>query len=257
MSAKSMHATDRAWERYGATDPYYGVIAHDDFRCERLDDATRDRFFEAGDRHVGWVLATARRLVNPQWTPTRALDFGCGVGRHVVPLAGVAQRVTAVDVSTSMLAETRRNCEARGIRNVDFVLSDDILSRLEGTFDLVHSYIVFQHIPRRRGMRLIDGLIDRLEPGGVGALHVLHAGRSRLRHAAAQIAGRIPGIRHAVNARRPNRRASDPPMQMNPYDLNALAHLLHSKGIRGVEASFTKHGHGRGIVIFFRKSPAR
>ena len=32
MSAKTTHATDRAWERYGATDPYYGVIANDELR---------------------------------------------------------------------------------------------------------------------------------------------------------------------------------------------------------------------------------
>ena len=34
----SSHATDRDWERYGATDPYYGVIAHDEFRHGKLND---------------------------------------------------------------------------------------------------------------------------------------------------------------------------------------------------------------------------
>ena len=76
-----------------------------------------------------------------------------------------------VDVSDAMMAEAARNCRERKITNVSFVKSDDRLSRLEGTFDLIHSIIVFQHIAPHRVELLVRGLVSHLEPGGVGALH--------------------------------------------------------------------------------------
>ena len=76
-----------------------------------------------------------------------------------------------VDVSDAMMAEAARNCRECGLANVAFVKSDDRLSRLEGTFDLIHSAIVFQHIAGRRVELLVRGLLAHLARGGVGALH--------------------------------------------------------------------------------------
>ena len=62
-----------------------------------------------------------------------------------------------MDVSPSMLAEARRNCEAHGVANVSLVPVRRQLSGAEGEFDLVHSYIVLQHIEIRRGRDLSRG----------------------------------------------------------------------------------------------------
>ena len=102
-------------------------------------------------------------------------------------------------------------------------------------------------------MRLIERLVERLEPGGIGAIHVLQSGRASLRHAAGQLAGRVPGVRRLVARLRSHRRASDPPMQMNAYDLDAVAALLRSKGCRRLELSFTEHGGGRGVMVHLRR----
>ena len=74
-------------------------------------------------------------------------------------------------LSDAMIAEAARNCRERKLNNVSFVKSDDRLSRLEGMFDLIHSTIVFQHIAPRRVEILVRDLLERLGPGGVGALH--------------------------------------------------------------------------------------
>ena len=67
-----------------------------------------------------------------------------------------------VDVSDAMLAEAKRNCRERNLDYVSFVKSDDRLSCLEGTFDLIHSLIVFQHIAPRRVEVLVRGLLARI-----------------------------------------------------------------------------------------------
>jgi len=58
-----------------------------------------------------------------------------------------------------MLAEARRNMEEMNIANVTLVGSDDRLSQVPGSYDLVHSHIVLQHIPVRRGMGMIGELL--------------------------------------------------------------------------------------------------
>ena len=107
--------------------------------------------------------------VDAALSPQRILDFGCGVGRVVIPFAQIAADVVGMDVSPSMLAEARSNCTAGGTTNVTLLRSDDILSTVEGTFDLVHSCIVLQHIEVPRGTALFAQLVRRIRPGGVGA----------------------------------------------------------------------------------------
>ncbi|HKJ31811.1 MAG TPA: class I SAM-dependent methyltransferase [Balneolales bacterium] len=97
------------------------------------------------------ILKKIRKYVDPHFSINRALDFGCGVGRLLIPLSVYSSHVTGVDVSESMLDEARKNCEARQITNVDFIKSDDDLSLLNRKFNFIHSYIVFQHIPAKRG----------------------------------------------------------------------------------------------------------
>jgi 2-polyprenyl-3-methyl-5-hydroxy-6-metoxy-1,4-benzoquinol methylase len=76
-----------------------------------------------------------------------------------------------------MLREAQRNAQEAGLGQIDFVLSDDKLSRLDGAFDFVHSFIVLQHIPVARGELIVRQLVKRLAPGGVAALQLPFARR--------------------------------------------------------------------------------
>ena len=87
-------------------------------------------------------------------------------GRLLLPLARISRHVVGVDVSDAMLREARKHCDARGITNVELVGSDDRLSRVQGSFDFVHSWIVFQHIAPRRGTAILEEVLARLERGG-------------------------------------------------------------------------------------------
>jgi SAM-dependent methyltransferase len=227
-----MHDHAEQWERFGRVDPYYGVASTDEFRRENLDDAALERFFASGEADVARVLETARRVAGAGFAPRTILDHGCGVGRLVVPFARGADRVVGVDVSPSMLAEARRNCDARGIDNVELVTADR-LDGLAAEFDLVHSFIVLQHIPPDVGAPIVETLASLLRSGGVGVLHVPIAARDQRTRVHTWVTQRVPFAPNLANVAR-RRPWSYPHMQMNVYDVGRLALRLGRLGYERV-----------------------
>lgn len=245
--------TDRAWEEYGKRDAYFGVLNEPRFRDASLDDSTRAEFFSSGQRHVDLVLADIHRHVAPAFAPRTVLDFGCGVGRLVIPFARVCEQVTGVDVSPSMLAEAARNCTREGVGTATFVISDDRLTQVAGTFDLVHSFIVLQHIPPERGIAIMERLLSRVTEGGVAALHVTYARNAprirkivnRIRRASALMNGLVN-----LAQRRPY---TYPLMAMYEYDPSQVLDSLRSAGITDFHLRLTDHGGHLGMMIYAQR----
>ena len=227
--------TDREWEEFGRNDPYFGVLTDDKFRAVNLTDDNKGKFFESGYEHINQVLKTTRKHIDPNYTVKTALDFGCGVGRIVIPLAELAEHVIGVDVSDSMLNEAKKNCEARSIKNVDFVKSDDKLSLLDDKFDFIHSVIVFQHIPVRRGERIFENLMAHLKDGGVCVIHFTYAKDRSVEKLVPWIKKHIPLSKYLSNLVK-GRNLFAPEMQMNTYDLNKLFFILQESNISAFHA---------------------
>jgi SAM-dependent methyltransferase len=242
-------STDGDWEDWGRRDPYFSVLTDPRYRRGNLTEPAKREFFESGRIHANHVMHVIRRHVDGDCAPKRVLDFGCGVGRTLIPLAQVAQEVVGLDVSPSMLQEAKRNCEERGITNVQLLACDDELSLLTGAFDLIHSYIVFQHIPIDRGRAIFFKLLQHLKPGGVGALHLTYSKR----HFASTygIDPTEPPSRRAV--RKSKDKSVDPEMQMNPYNVNELLFLMQSQDIQQFYTEFVDHGGELGLFFFFQK----
>jgi SAM-dependent methyltransferase len=245
--------SDQDWERLARTDPYFAVLTDPQYRG-KPSEIERAEFFRTGEAHVAEVLSIIRSRLYPTFAPARALDFGCGVGRVLIPLAARCREVTGVDVSPAMLEEARRNCEAAGASQVRLVPSDDELSAIEGEFDFVHSYIVLQHIPVPRGERLVRELAERLAPDGIGVFHVVYmrAPASPIRRLVHWARTRVPGAHWALNVAR-GRPAGTPMMQSNPYSVTRLLDILSSAGCTEVHVRFTNHDGYRGVMLFARK----
>jgi len=243
----------RTWEEFGRGDAYYAVLTHDAFRREQLDDAAMDAFFASGEADVARALATVRAHVAPGFAPTRALDFGCGVGRLTIPLARAARDVVGVDVSGAMLDEARRNCEARAITNASFVLSDDQLLALDGTFDFVHSYITFQHIPPARGEAILRAMLARLAPGGVGALHFTYDRRAPLVRRTVHWMRKALPLANGVANLAQRRSFGAPMMPMHEYRLPRLLAALRDHGCGEAYVRLTDHGGHLGAFLFFQR----
>lgn len=222
--------TDSDWEKWGASAPYFGVLSEDRFRAENLRASDREEFFRTGEQHVASVFDTIERYVAPGFSPGGVLDFGCGIGRLAIPFARRAPQATGVDVSQSMLKAAARRCEEVGAGNVHLICSGD-LEDMIGSHDLVHSYIVLQHIPWERGRQLVQRLAGLVSPNdGVIALQILTScNAAPLRRSLAKLRYAIPPINWLRNmlARRP---LLEPVMQMHVYDVAAMRRDLATLG---------------------------
>jgi len=240
-------STDSEWEEWGRRDPYFGVITDPKFRRAGINELVKREFFESGESHVRHVMATIRQYIDPQFAPQTVMDFGCGVGRLLVAFSKMAQEVTGVDVSPSMLQEARLNCDEHQLHNVRLLPSDDALSSLTGSFDLIHTCIVLQHIPIERGRAIFAQLLQHLRPGGVGAVQLTYSKRSfASSHGVAPPAPPPGPPAPAVAAN------ADPEIQMNPYNINEILFLLQCNGIQRLHSEFTDHGGELGVFLFFQ-----
>lgn len=257
--------TDRDWETWGKHNPYFGVCSQERYRQDQMTEESREEFFRSGEDDVESWLAYARRHIDPDFRPRRILDFGCGVGRLLIAAAKVGDEATGVDVSESMLAEARRNCDERGLTNVKLHRSDDRLSLVEGTFDFIYSHIVLQHIPVERGTEIFRRLVELLAPGGIAYLQLTYAHENcpetlgvpppSMRHGVPQASGPVRFAKRVVKTLlgRAEKERREPPMLMNAYSLNQVLFILQRTGVSDVHVTFTNHGGIYGAALYFRK----
>ncbi len=225
--------SDVSWRQYGQNDPYYGVFSAERFRVKNLNETSLKEFFESGEGHIDDILRTASRHVNDRIAMDDALDFGCGVGRLVLPLAKRFQSVAGVDISSDYIAEAKRNCDRRGIANVVFGENLSSFRAAGRSFDFIHSCIVFNHIPWSRGREIISEMFRLLRPGGVMAIQVLHYQEMSRLHRLARTARKFLPLHWLINLSR-GRHIFEPLMQSNEYPLDELVALLHRQGAKGL-----------------------
>lgn len=249
--------TDEEWEKWGKRDPYFGVLTNEKYRYKNLTDEARKEFFDSGRAHIRSVLAVIRRVIDPDFSPDKILDFGCGVGRLVIPFSEIAQKVVGLDISESMLKEAERNCNKYSITNISLLKSDDELSVLDGKFDLIHSYIVFQHIPVMRGLQIFTKLIEHLENGGVCTVQFIYSHsiqKKNYQYPPLEIPSESIRMKLAkmLNIKQSNT-DQDPSMIMNLYSMDEIFFLLHSMAITNIHVEFTDHDGVLGCFLYFRK----
>jgi SAM-dependent methyltransferase len=100
-----------------------------------------DRFAELVAGGLDEYLAS----VLPAEGAQRAVDLGCGTGRHAALLAVRYRQVLAVDISAPMLQLAKAR---RGLPNVTYQERDlrDVTPNTDGTFDLVLSAYALHHL---------------------------------------------------------------------------------------------------------------
>jgi SAM-dependent methyltransferase len=244
------------WERWGRSDAYYGVISSERFHTRNLP-KTKEAFLQTGEHHIAGVLEAMEQRFGALERRS-ALDFGCGVGRLLLPLSRVFDRVDGVDVSPSMLKEAGVNLSERGINNVELLGSDDRLTSIhDHTYDLVHAHIVFQHIPKRRGYALIDTLLSHVGPKGCFYIYVpIKRMASPIKIAAHSIKHHVP-FAYIVFNLLDRKRPLTPTMQMNHYDFGTLLLLFKKHGFETVvsrtDIQNVRTGSSVSVGIFSRR----
>ncbi len=253
----TLTGTDKQCERMAKQNPYFAVLSEPAFFATALEPEARAEFFRSGERHVEHVLGEIRTHLASAFQPKRVLDYGCGVGRLVIAFAkSGAESVTGVDVSPTMLDHARVNCDANGASSARLLSYEGMKSLPPGGFDLIHSYIVFQHIPVARGEVILRELIDLLNDGGVGAIHLTFKDqRSVLSHNLDTVRKSLPMVHGLMNIAR-GRPYSMCSGQMNAYSMNHILNILYEKKCSNLHMEFSDHGTAIGVMLYFQKRDA-
>lgn len=100
------------------------------------------------------------------------LQIGSGLGRVEYHLARQVRKCWGVDISPSMVKRARRLVPHP---NVEFVISNGVnLSAWQDeTFNLIYSFLVFQHLPRAQFGRYVKEAAAKLVEGGYLVFQVM------------------------------------------------------------------------------------
>jgi ubiquinone/menaquinone biosynthesis C-methylase UbiE len=199
----------QTYERWGREDPMYAVLTRHDRAGGRWDP---EAFFRHGREEIARVV-TYLDALGVDIRGSRALDFGCGVGRLSQALAEYADEVVGVDIARSMV-DAARDWNRHGERVRYVVNPESDLSLFESrSFDFVYSNITLQHVPPRYARTYIreffrvvraGGCVlfqmrsgPRVEPGSVRAF-LYRLNREHLRHLIQRLRGRPPYEIHFI-----------------------------------------------------------
>ena len=158
--------TQKQWGHLGQVEPFWSVLTHEEFRMDKIDGASLERFFASSEQDAGLInLFCERNDVSIQRGV--CLEFGCGVGRMTRHLAARFDRVIGVDISEGNLTQCRNMLIENHIENVELILlkkAQDI--NKIGHFDVLFSVMVLQHNPPPVQAFQLEGLLGKIGAGG-------------------------------------------------------------------------------------------
>mgnify|MGYP003654842351 CR=1 FL=1 len=155
------------WHNITKTEPYWSVLTNERWKVDNINPS---EFYRTGDQTVASIFSKYHLE-----DIDTCLDFGCGVGRITAALAGKANHVDALDISTGMIKIAKSYMEDQNITNVTLVDTSkdtDFLSNQKGKYDLVFSSLVLQHNPLPRAKRLLGQLCLSISKTGFAVIHI-------------------------------------------------------------------------------------
>jgi 2-polyprenyl-3-methyl-5-hydroxy-6-metoxy-1,4-benzoquinol methylase len=251
--ASVLTTPDGAFNAFAAREPYFAVVTDPKFLSANLTAAHEREFFATGEALVDRMFAIIEAGLLPGFAPVSMLEYGCGLGRLAIPLSRRPGSVTAIDRSPVMLEHARREAERRGAGHIGFD-TPDAFHATSRKFDLVLCYHVLQRLPRHQGRRLLQALVDRMSPGGVGVFQwPLNTGASAGVHIARWAREHLPGVNSAINRLR-DKPSSDPFIPTHAYALDDVLSLVKAAGCLSTLVVF-EQSDGLDYAIAFARKP--
>jgi SAM-dependent methyltransferase len=158
----------RDWDDLAAFDPWSAIL-REPRRRERWQ---LDEFLATGERDTERALGLASSHGLPR-RHSRALDFGCGVGRVSIALASRFDEVLGMDISPTMVERAR--AVGASIPNCRFMVGAEPELRALPLqhFDFVVALLVLQHLRSSSEVdRHVRELTRVVAPGGALVLQV-------------------------------------------------------------------------------------
>jgi 2-polyprenyl-3-methyl-5-hydroxy-6-metoxy-1,4-benzoquinol methylase len=135
-----------SWEEKARVNAYHWVDSTEV-------DWDKEKYYQKGKTDVeNYFLSHLRSsgISEEKMKSMNVLDIGCGTGRLMRGMAPYFASVDGIDISDEMISKAKvDNAE---IKNLSFHVGDgvslDVISNQK--YDLIYSFIVFQHIPNRK-----------------------------------------------------------------------------------------------------------
>jgi SAM-dependent methyltransferase len=171
------------WNHFGQTDPLWAILTEPSRKGGKWD---AEEFFRTGRDEIDTMIRAVQAVitdsslaaeVNFRIGPrdsfqrdrrkSRALDFGCGVGRLTQALCGYFDECHGVDIARSMIQEATRlnRFGERCIYHLNERSDLELFSKQ--SFDFIYSNIVLQHMEPRFSRKYISEFVRLLAPGGI------------------------------------------------------------------------------------------
>jgi len=155
------------WDIFGQEDPLWAVCSAPEKKNNKWD---TQEFFQTGVARIDRL----RRWMDDNGLPMQrktALDFGCGVGRLTQALCGHFDACVGVDIAPSMIKKAKE-FNQHGRKCVYRLNEENNLQAFpNGSFDLIYTEHVLQHIRPQVALRYIAEFIRILKPGGLACFH--------------------------------------------------------------------------------------
>jgi len=243
--------TDADWINISLVEPLHGILTAPQFLNENLTDERVEEFFASGEADVDNIVSRIEWVLRGKFSPRRALDFGCGVGRLVFPMRKYADHVIGVDVSQHMLARAEQRRQQLNATGIEF--QQDIPA--PQTVDWINSYLVLQHIPPERGYGLISHLLASLRSGGVASVHfTAYREQAHLRASDIEDIGLFRFDGEALHVIEPAKDLPVGRMRMFDLDLGTVLPLFVSAGIESLRIDHVDHGGHHAFWVFGQKT---
>jgi SAM-dependent methyltransferase len=156
------------WEQHARHDPLWAILSDPSFRHRKWNTT---QFFETGAREISLLMYQLEDFDVPQ-KRARALDFGCGVGRLTQALGNYFAEVIGVDIAPTMirLASKLNRMPDR----VRYQVNDapDLRTFESGSFDLIYSDIVLQHLDPELALGYVSEFARLLSGEGVAVFQL-------------------------------------------------------------------------------------
>jgi SAM-dependent methyltransferase len=165
----SINKVQESWEGLGRSEPFWSVLTGEEFKSDKITVHARRVFFDSGGAEIAIIRGLLRRadLLLPAG---KCLDYGCGVGRVTIHLAGLFDSVLGADISRPHLAIAADYASGQAIKNVAYLHVPGGANQLQdflGQFAFIYSVIVLQHSPPGVIIETIHAFGRLLAPGGV------------------------------------------------------------------------------------------
>lgn len=139
----SLQEHKQDWESLAKLDACWAILTDPSRQFGRWD---LDEFFRLGEVEINSVWGKVQTLGYPK-SHDRVLDFGCGLGRLTRHLARYFKCAVGIDISEEMVLQAKALHSQSS--NVSFFVNaaDDLQMFESGTFDMVYTNVVLQHLP--------------------------------------------------------------------------------------------------------------